>query len=411
MPSPLKSDITIIGAGPAGLAAALLLGKNGFPCLLIDKDQFPRQKICGDGLGGKVVSTLEKIDPRYVTELSQSGFASASRAVRFYSPALKMMELSFKPEHEAMATGFVCKRFDFDHFLLKQALNFPSVNFQPGIRIEKLIRNDGSIFLEDKHGKQIAKTNMVLISAGADTKLIQQLDPSYPTPSSGIGIRGYFNNVTGSDEHNAIEIHFLKELLPWYFWIFPFRDGSANAGLALPASMAKDNPLSLKDLFFHLIEKYPYLKKRFENAVISGKMEAAKLPYYSGPTKISGDNYLLLGDAANLIDPFTGEGIGNAMLSGYYAAKTALECSVRKDYSSLMTENYQQLIYKKLGHELGLGLKLQHLARRKFLLNLVIGRASRDKKLRNLISSMLYSNEQKVKLRNPLFYLKLLLGL
>jgi menaquinone-9 beta-reductase len=411
MPSPFKSDITIIGAGPAGLAAALALGKKGIPCLLIDKDQFPRQKTCGDGLSGKVVSTLKKIDPRYVTQLGQSDLASASNAVRFYSPALKMMELSFKPEGEKMPTGFVCKRVDFDQFLLKQAINFPIVNFQPGIQIEKLVRYKGSVILEDKNGRQIAETRLVLFAAGANRKLIHQIDPSYHTPAVGIGIRGYFENVTGSDQQNAIEIHFLKELLPWYLWIFPFRDGSANAGLALPAKMAKDNPLSLKDLFFHLIKKYPHLKQRFENAKPAGEMEAGKLPYYSGLAKVAGDNYLLLGDAAKLIDPFTGEGIGNAMLSGYHAAETASNCMETKDFTSLMTLNYQRLIDKKLGGELKLGLKLQRLARRQFLLNLVIGKASRDENTRIFISRMLYSNEQKNKLNNPLFYLKLILGL
>jgi len=411
MPTPFKSDITIIGAGPAGVASAILLAKKGIPCLLIDKHQFPRAKICGDGLSGKVVSMLDKIDPGYVSVLSHTGFASPSRAVRFYSPGLKMMELSFKSDRDAMPTGFVCKRIDFDNFLLEQALSFSTVNFQPGIQIEKLIRNNGSIIIENKDGRQIANSKLVLFAAGTNSKLIRQLDPSYHTPSAGIGIRGYFENVTGTDQQNAIEIHFLKELLPWYFWIFPFLDSSVNAGLALPMPMARNNPLSLRELFFHLIKKYPHLKERFENATLSGRMEAGKLPYYSGPIRIAGDNYMLLGDAAQLIHPFTGEGIGNAMISGYHAAEIASDCLGYNNFTNLKTKNYQQLIYKKLGAELDLGLKLQKLARKQMLLNLVIGRASHDENTRRLISEMLYSDKQKVKLNNPLFYLKMLLGL
>ena len=191
MPTPIISGITIIGAGPAGVAAALMLGKKGVPCLLIDKQPFPRTKICGDGLSGKVVSTLSKIDPAYVSGLSQSGFASDSLAVRFFSPDLKMMELSFQSEQDSMPTGFVCKRDDFDNFLLKQALSFSTVDFQPGIRIEKLIRNKGKISLEDKDGRLIAETTLVLFAAGDSRNLIRQLDPSYTSPLAGIGIRGY----------------------------------------------------------------------------------------------------------------------------------------------------------------------------------------------------------------------------
>ncbi|MCK9400321.1 MAG: NAD(P)/FAD-dependent oxidoreductase [Bacteroidales bacterium] len=412
MPDPIKSDITIIGAGPAGTSAALALAKKGIPCLLIDKYQFPREKICGDGLSGKVISTLNKIDPDYVSGLSQSSFASSSRAVRFYSPDLKMIELSFKSDHFFLPTGYVCKRIDFDHFLLKKALSFSTVNSEAGIHIEKLIRKDGTIILEDTDGRCIAETRMVLLAAGADRKLIQQLDPSYPGQvEEGIGIRGYFDNVTGTDQQNAIEIHFLKELLPWYLWIFPFQDGSANVGLALPKPLARNNPRSLKELLFHLIEKYPHLQVRFDNAKLNGKIEANRLPFYTGPLRIAGDNYLLLGDAARLIDPFTGEGIGNAMVSGYIAAEIASDCLDKNNFSYLNSKNYQQVIYKKLGAELNLGLKLQSLARKKRLLNLVIGRASRHENTRELLSEMVYSNKEKKKLSKTLFYLKLLLGL
>jgi flavin-dependent dehydrogenase len=140
-------------------------------------------------------------------------------------------------------------------------------------------------------------------------------------------------------------------------------------------------------------------------------MEAGKLPFNGGPTRIAGDNYMLLGDAAQLIDPFTGEGIGNAMISGYYAAETASDCIMKNNFTCSLTNNYQQLIDKKLGTELKLGLKLQKFARKQLLLNLVIGRASRDDNTRTLISEMLYSDKQKLKLKNPLFYLKLILGL
>jgi len=408
----IKSDITIIGAGPAGITAALTLGKKGIPCLLIDKYQFPREKICGDGLSGKVISSLNKINPLYVSGLRDSGIAAGSQAVRFYSPGLKMMELSFKPDDLSLPSGLICKRIDFDNYLLTKALTFPEIQFEGGVQINKMTRNNGNILLHDKSNKIIAETRLVLFAAGADLTLIRQLDPSCPVSAEeGLGVRGYFENVIGSDHKHAIEIHFLKELLPWYLWIFPFSDGSANVGLALPSSLAKKKPLSLKELLYFLIEKYPHLKNRFINAKLTGKIEANRLPYYTGPIQIAGDNYLLLGDAARLIDPFTGEGIGNAMVSGFLAAENAEECLKKSDFSFSGTQNYQYKIYEKLDPELALGLKLQSLARRKRLLNLVIGKASRNEKTRNFISEMLYKANTKRNLNKPLFYIKLILGL
>lgn len=412
MPELIQADITIIGAGPAGLTAALALNKRGIPCLLIDKHHFPREKICGDGLSGKVISTLNKIDPGLARDLASTKFVTASHAVRFYSPAVKMMELSFQPGLASLPSGFICKRVEFDNFLHNKALEIPEINFQSDIHVTKLTRKNGNVIIEDKNRTKVIETRLVLFSAGADSSLISQLDPSYPVDfEEGIGVRGYFKHVSGSDHQHAIEIHFLKELLPWYLWIFPFADGSANVGLALPESMAKKTPLSLKDLLFHLIKKYPHLEKRFAASSLNGKIEAARLPYYNGPFKISGDNYMLLGDAARLIDPFTGEGIGNAMESGYRAAEIAGSCLKTQNFSYNCTKDYETDVYKKLEPDLATGLKLQGLARSKILLNMVIGKAARNDKTRHLFSEMLYDTKAKSKLSHLFFYFKLLIGI
>jgi flavin-dependent dehydrogenase len=160
-----------------------------------------------------------------------------------------------------------------------------------------------------------------------------------------------------------------------------------------------------------LLHSYPHLKNRFKNAKLTGKIEAGRLPYYSGPCQVSGDNFLLLGDAARLIDPFTGEGIGNAMASGRYAGEIASECIASGNFSHESTIKYQHLIESRLVPELALSLKLQRLARRENLLNLVIGRASRNENTRKLISEMLYNPAVKNRLSKPGFYIKILLGL
>jgi menaquinone-9 beta-reductase len=407
-----RSDITIIGTGPAGITAALALAKRGIPCLLIDKDHFPREKICGDGIGGKVVSTLNKLNPEYSRELELKEFTTGSHAVRFFSPSIDMMELSFDPENTNQLTGFTCRRRDFDNFLAEKAFADPNIDFREGIHVTKLFHEKGRIVLQDPSGKTIADTKLLMVAAGMDKMLLKQLPETESYPArEGIGVRGYFENVSGSDHNHAIEIHFLRELLPWYLWIFPFSDGSANVGLALPEATARKSSLSLKELLFELIGRYPHLKSRFAHASLQGKIEAKRLPYYNGPCRISGNNYMLLGDAARLIDPFTGEGIGNAMLSGYIAGNAAADCVEHGHFNEHFTIKYQQQLYQKLQPELSLSLKLQMLARNRRLLNLVIGRASRDEKLRQSISEMLYSDKAKSKLRNPLFYLKILLGI
>lgn len=412
MPISTNSNIAILGAGPAGITAAITLAKKGIPVTLIDKDDFPRQKICGDGLSGQVISELRRLHPDWIKDFNNSGLATRSMAARFYSPNLKMMELSFQDADLSLPSGFICKRVDFDDFLLKKALSFKEIRFTGGVNITTLTRTEDGINLIDQTGQVFSTARLLLFAGGSNKRLIRQLDNDLRSGmAEGIGVRGYFQHVAGADEKHAIEIHFLKELLPWYLWIFPFGDGSANVGLALPEEIAGKQKVSLKELLFQLIGSYPHLKERFKDARLQGKTEAGRLPYFTGPTRVSGDRYMLLGDAGYLIDPFTGEGIGNAMASGRYAAEIAAECASTGNFSHDITEKYQQLIQNRLIPELALSQKLQKLACKPALLNLVIGRASRHEKTRELISSMLYDPNVKMKLGRPGFYIKILLGI
>lgn len=407
-----QTDIVIIGAGPAGITAAIGLGKKNVPCTLVDAGRFPRPKICGDGLSGKVLKALDRLDPSWKEELLRSGMAAGSRAVRFFSPAGKMTAIQFPLEESPFPAGLVCARKDFDHFLLKKALVFSSVNYCEGVRVKSIRKTGDGYSLIDQSGKWQMDARLVLVATGAETGLRRAAAMGNGSHDQDlVGVRAYFTGVNGLDPLNAIELHFLKELLPCYLWIFPYRDRLANIGIALPAGMARKKDISLKEIMFRMINDYPYLRERFAGASLKGRVEAHRLPHYTGMETIAGAHWMLLGDAARLVDPFTGEGISNAMISGMMAADVAAECHASGDFSHDMTRLYQEKVYKKLNGELSLGLRLHHLAKKPELLNLVIGRASKSPKINQLLKNMLFSLNSMGKLKKPLFYLKLALRL
>ncbi len=406
----IKEDICIAGAGISGLTAALYLGSRGIPAILIDKDIFPREKICGDGISGQVVSVLNRIDPGLISELGKQEFITPSWGMRFFSPSLKNVALAFKKDTSGLPPGFVCRRVHLDNFLMERLKLFPSIRILQGFKADSASRENGHLLIQNSTREISVECKLLLIGTGSDDKLYRQVEEKpFPPGESGIGVRAYYENVKSFSPENYIELHFLKELSPWYLWIFPFNDGSANVGLALPESLARTQAKSLKELLADLISKYPHLRQRFEGASLSGKIGAHKLPFYTAPLKIAGDNYLLMGDNARLIDPFTGEGMGNAALSGSLAAAAAIECLQSGNFSYQKTSAYKKIVYQKMKKELVLGSKLQKLARRPFLINLVIGRAAGNIHIRNLLTDMIYNQDTKAKLRNPMFYIKLLL--
>jgi flavin-dependent dehydrogenase len=220
-----------------------------------------------------------------------------------------------------------------------------------------------------------------------------------------VGIRCYYENV--KDLTDQIELHYVKEMNPGYFWIFPAGQNRANIGVGLLKSIVKKEERKLSDIMLDVIDSENF-RHRFKDAVPMEKPKGWNLPFGSIKRENHGDGFLLLGDAAGLVDPFTGEGIGNAMVSGRIASEIAARSKRDNNFTKQYLKKYDQDLWGYLGNELSTSSKLLKLAHSKFLLNFVIDRAARNKKVRDLMSGMLAEEIPKSELSNPLFYLKIL---
>jgi geranylgeranyl reductase family protein len=410
--SHLKNDICIIGSGPAGMAAGIRLTQLNIPFTLIEREGFPRDKICGDGISGKSLMMLRKLGDRLPEAVGELENAAPSWGVRFFAPNQKSFSISFKDEVAGPPPGYVVPRSEFDQMLFDRLKNSTQVVIKERSPVSKIVKSHEGFEVYDPGGELLAHTRLLLLSTGYDKHLIQSLYPENPPLSNEtIGLRVYYQGIGGLSEDNAIEFHFLKEILPGYLWIFPAGNGSANVGIGLARSVIVKKRLSLNKLLQELIVKYPYLHKRFKDARALGKPSAQLLPFFNERTPISGDNYLLLGDAARLVDPYTGEGIANAMLSGMIGAEVAADALKTGDYSSKQLKEYDQRVYSELEKELMLGLRLYELGKNSALVNLVIGRASRSKKIRNVLKDIVSGMNSMKELKNPIFYAKLLIGI
>lgn len=221
------------------------------------------------------------------------------------------------------------------------------------------------------------------------------------------GLRVYYEGVTGFGADNPIELHFVDEALPGYFWIFPMADGRANVGLGILCSEVKKRGLKPKEVLARCIA-HPRFRDRFAEARSLGPVRGWGLPLGSRPRQMAGDGYVLVGDAASLIDPFTGEGIGNALVSGEIAARWAVRAAEAGDVSAAFLKGYSDEVMAYLGSELRLSHALQRLSQWRWLLNTVIRKAARVPEVADVISSMFDDESQRRRLIAPGFYLRLL---
>ncbi|MGN7722404.1 geranylgeranyl reductase family protein [Chitinophaga sp. 22620] len=410
----LETKVCIIGAGPAGATTALQLAYMGIPCLVVDKAVFPRDKVCGDGLSGKVLTLLSRIDKGIAERLLQYVFKEDSWGVTFVATNRMSINIPYKPGYAKLPDeprGFVCKRIHFDNFLVEELKRCPQVQLIEGKAITKYELLPDGYLLSDAAGSIQIKTQLVIAANGAHSGFTKEVANIHMDPAHYVaGIRAYYSGIKGLHPDNLIELHFLKNVLPGYFWIFPLPNGEANVGIGMLSKVARRRKVNLKQLLQEVVQHDPVLKERFKDATLHGSIDGYGLPLGSIKRRLSGERYMLVGDAGFLIDPFTGEGIGNAMYTARMAAERAAACIAADNYTAAAMLAYDEHVYRVLGPELKMSAKLQKLIRFPWLFNMLMRVSAGNKELQELMSCMFYEVDLRKKLAKPQFYLRLLLG-
>jgi menaquinone-9 beta-reductase len=409
-------DVIVAGAGPGGSTTAAFLARAGYKVALFDKEKFPRDKPCGDAISGKSVRVLDALG--LIDEVEKSPMALAN-GVRFTSPKGTELVVPFpKPkasaERVAMGKdpfnepGYVCRREVYDNLVFKAAKKSGAKTFEK-TPVEKALMEDGrAVGVQTTNGKQY-HADVVVGAGGALCPVARSVGSYERDPKHWVAaIRVYWKDIKDVDDN--IEIHFVDDVIPGYFWIFPLDNGLANVGIGMREDYVKQNGKhDLKRLLKHCIEEHPMFKKRFEDAEeMVGSQRGWILPLGSTRRKIHGDGWVTVGDAAGLIDPFSGEGIGNAMLAGQIASQTIDTALQGPGPTETALAPYPERLWREVGDELDRSYKMQRLGRHKWLLNLVVSKAANSEYLQTRLSEMLSDREDTEELTKASFYVKLL---
>ncbi len=407
----IRTDACIVGAGPGGVAAALKLSYLGIACVLIDKAVFPRDKICGDAISGKVTTLLNRLDPAILERFNAREIQADVWGIRFVAPNLKELDIPFKPNYvreTKSAPGYVSRRQDFDHFLIQEARRRDNIQLFLGKSIESYERSPFGWQIADKTGSLQVEARMLIIADGAQSAFSRKIAGlEKDLRHHAAGVRAYFSQVSSLNRDNFIELHFIRSITPGYFWIFPLPNGQANVGLGMRSDILSRRKLNLRKLLLETIEEHPVLRERFKDATLLGEVKGFGLPLGSRPRPISGPHYLLVGDAGHLVDPLTGEGIGNAFYSGFIAAEQVQQCLSAVDFSPAFLKNYDRRVARVLGSEMRLSYRLQKMLMYPLLVNTLARIISSNQQLLELLSGMYNDFSLREQLAKPWFWLKM----
>ncbi len=353
----IKTTVCIIGAGPAGATTSIFLAKLKIEHLIVDAATFPRNKVCGDGLDGITLRILNHIDKNIIpNELVNHEHFLPSWGIRCIKSNGKHIDFSLKQklEGEWRYPFFVSKRIHFDTFLvnkidkqfaqLKQHTTVTSIAKEG--EIWKLMATDeeGELEIECK----------LLVGADGDHSVVlkylgdRKIDRKHYAGS----VRQYFKNVEGMHPDNLLEFYFPKNIPLSYFWIFPLPNGECNVGFGVLSEIAAKQKVNVRSVFNDLIHSDKSIATRFKNVEAIGDLQGWGLPLASRKRKVAGDGWLLVGDAASMITPSNGEGIGNGMKTGLIAAHFIKKAVDKNKFTEDVFFNYTHEIFKSLNGEI-----------------------------------------------------------
>lgn len=406
-----RYDVIVIGAGPGGVSTALYARRLGLSVLLVDRHRFPRDKICGDVLGSK--STGYMRDLGLLDDVRAHPHERIDTVI-LGAPSGAVARFNLTPENTPQDPRLICRREVFDDILVRAARE--KLDVLEGWTVTDVTRAPGGgargIRCRDEAGDVRQFAGRVVVGADGYNSIVARKMGVYSNDQNRwlVATRQYFRGV--NIPPHTVQAHYLDDTLPGYLWVFPLGDGTVNVGLGSVHATVKERG-GLRRIHDRAVVSHRF-KGLFAGAAPVTDVQGWHLPTPDRKRTICGDGFVLVGDAAGLVDPFTGEGIGNAMCSGEVAARVIAGALADNDAERVDLSEYGERVWKELDEgELALHYKLSGLARHRTLVNFVIGRAAKHASTVDWLTQMTCdtgASARKQSLLSPFTYLKLLLG-
>lgn len=382
--NPELFDVVIIGAGPSGASAGIKLSGSGLKVAIIDKDTFPRDKICGDALSPDILNQLKWIDPDLRSRLDNAVRKLDCTGVRLFSPDNQSAIISL-PEYVETNHGYVMRRKDFDQILISFLKEKDDIYYSEGEKVTAILQTKEYIEVETE--KRLIQTKILIGADGAHSMVTKTLLGRVKIDKKHYAgaLRVYYKNVKNLNPQH-IELHFQKEILPGYLWVFPLSENEANVGIGMLSAEASRKNANLKELLTEAIQAHPNLRERFSEAEPLEKYKGFGLPLGGKRINLSGDRFLVVGDAASVIDPLTGEGVANAIRSGRFAADHVIKAFESNDFSASFNKKYDRRLYGAIMKELKVSRQFQILAKYPWILNMLVRKLNKSEAYRQYVS-------------------------
>jgi geranylgeranyl reductase family protein len=313
--SDVMYDVIVAGGGPGGSTAATVSAMKGLKTLLLDYEEFPREKPCGDAVPSSCIAHLKSLGMGPFDPVEFYGIDK----VMIQGP--KGAQLTVDIHTIGEASSCIVSRLVFDTVIHDFAIAKGAEPCQMRVTAP-IVENGQVVGVKAKAGKQEAEfRGKIVIAADGATSVLGRALKSFDRPDnlSAVARRGYIE--TDVDMERLIEFVFLDEIQPGYAWFFPMSPRRANIGVGMRSDHYKKQNKTLDDALNYYLKS---LKARIGEHHVTD-IRTWQVPLFTPDQKRTFNGAMLIGDAGGFVDPLTGAGINAAVMTGTFAAQAAYE--------------------------------------------------------------------------------------
>jgi geranylgeranyl reductase family protein len=340
----MERDVIVVGAGPAGAVSAMALAQKGYDVLVLDRQPFPRDKICGDAVPAGAIDLLYSLGME--EKIRAAGFYHIDK-IRLVSPKGHAMDADLD-EHHHKARSAIVPRLQFDALLQQHAIDC-GAEFQVA-QVKEPIVEDGRVCGVQARwngGLKEVRAPVVIGADGVTSVIARALRPdAHEDGHRAVALRAYVEDI--EELAHEVEFYLYDEILPGYAWIFPLAEGQANVGLGMRLDIFREEGHNLKEMLERFLEM-PEIRKRLRPGSKVHDIATWQLNFGSQRNiRRAYDGAMLVGDAAGLINPLTGGGIYNAIMSAWLAAVTTHQAFLKGDFRRDSLRMYEEFCEQRL---------------------------------------------------------------